>query len=304
MFRRMAPTTFGMVVADLVLDRPDEELLASVADEIVVSVPIADERERSAAVDLLVARLEVDRGVLLAVAVVLVVVAPVDVDPDAAELVDHLREAAEVDRDEVVDRQARQRLHCLDRALRAARRVRGVDAVAEWQAARTVNLDLEVAREGEQRDRLLPGIHANEHHRVRARRCLRAVALPVVVTEEQRDGRLAGERRVQVLRGLLHLDVPRLNQADGVLAVQPGAGGRGSRHHDGDRPEPEEPLPQKAPAAPARRRRLRVADDRRQRPGRQHGVAVPVEGRRSAYSTFESRAHRRRARARARGRIG
>ena len=69
----------------------------------------------------LVARLEVDVGeVVVARAGVVVVVAPVDVHPDAAELVDDLLEPVEVDRDDVVDRDAGQLLDRLERALRAA----------------------------------------------------------------------------------------------------------------------------------------------------------------------------------------
>ena len=108
------------IVRDLVLDGAHEQLLARVADEVVVGVPVADELERRAAGHFLVAGLEVDRRVLVVAAGVLVEVAAVDVDPDPAELVDDLREADEVDGHEVVDPEPRQRLDGLDRALRAA----------------------------------------------------------------------------------------------------------------------------------------------------------------------------------------
>ena len=51
----------------------------------------------------------------------------VDVDPDAAEVVDDLLEAVEVDGDQVVDLDARERLHRLERPGLAARLVGAVD---------------------------------------------------------------------------------------------------------------------------------------------------------------------------------
>ena len=118
----IASMIFGIVVGanevrDLLLERPHEHLLARVAVEVRVRVPEADEVERLLAVQLLVAGLQVDRGVALAPGRVVVEVAAVDVHPDAADLGDDLLEAAEVDRDQVVDRDARERLDRLERAL-------------------------------------------------------------------------------------------------------------------------------------------------------------------------------------------
>ena len=85
----------------------------------------ADEVERLLAVQLLVARLEVDLRVA-ARAADGVDVAVVDVDVDAVQLVDEQLEAVEVDRDEVVDGDSRQ---LLDGVERAGRRRTIVNAV-------------------------------------------------------------------------------------------------------------------------------------------------------------------------------
>ena len=79
---------------DLLLELPQELLLARGADDVGVLVPVADVVERILAADLLVARLQVDRRVVGLVSRVVVEVAPVDVDVGAAELVDGLAEAA------------------------------------------------------------------------------------------------------------------------------------------------------------------------------------------------------------------
>ena len=118
------------VLRELLLQRLDELLLAGDPVVVVVGVAVADELERLGAAQQLVARLDVDVGVVLrGAAVVDVVVAAVDVEPDPAELVDDLLEAVEVDRDQVVDREARQVLDGVDGAGRAAVGVGGVDPV-------------------------------------------------------------------------------------------------------------------------------------------------------------------------------
>ena len=155
---------------DLILERAQEELLARDPVQVGVGVAIADEVERLVAAELLVAGEEVDRRVA-EVAAAVVEVAPVDVDPDAAERVDELVEAAEVDGDQIVDREARS-ASGRSRACPSCRtsRVGAVDAGAEGRLARAVDLDEEVAREGEQRDRLGVRVGPDEHDRVRARR--------------------------------------------------------------------------------------------------------------------------------------
>ena len=92
----------------LLAERAHELLLAGDAVQVVVRVAEAHEVERLLAAQQLIPGLEVDvRVVVVARAGVPVVVAAVDVHPDAAELVDDLFEAVEVDRDEVVDRATR-----------------------------------------------------------------------------------------------------------------------------------------------------------------------------------------------------
>src|ERR1051326_4556246 len=114
---------------DLSFERLQEELLARDAEEVGVEVAIANVGERVVAVEPLVAGPEVDRRVAARTGVV-VEVAVVDVDPHAAELIDELQEAVEVDGDEVVDREASERSHRVLAALRSALRERRVDAVA------------------------------------------------------------------------------------------------------------------------------------------------------------------------------
>jgi hypothetical protein len=150
---------------DLILERAQEELLARNAVQVGVGVAIAHEVERLVAAELLVAGEEVDRGVA-EVAAAVVEVPPVDVDPDAAEGVDELVEAAEVDRDQIVDRHACQLPDGLERPLRAAFREGAVDAGAESRLPRAVDLDVEIAREGEERHGLRVWVGPDEHDRV------------------------------------------------------------------------------------------------------------------------------------------
>ncbi len=114
---------------ELLLHRGHEQLLPRYAVEVRVRVPVARVVERGATGQPLVAGLEVDLRVAeaRADARVVVVVATVDVDPDAAERVDDALEAAEVDGDEVVDRQPGEVADGVERALCAAGRVRSVD---------------------------------------------------------------------------------------------------------------------------------------------------------------------------------
>ncbi len=185
---------------DLILERAHEQLLARDAVEVGVRVPVADEVERLVAAELLVAGEEVDRGEA-EVAAAVVEVAPVDVDPDAPDGVDELAEAAEVDRDQVVDGQPGQLADGLEGPLRAARRVGVVDPGAEDRLARAVDLDEEVARERHHRDRLRLRIGTHEHDRVGARLRPLALAGALVVADHESRGGLAGQRRdVEPLR--------------------------------------------------------------------------------------------------------
>ena len=109
--------------AHAVLQRIEEQLLPREPVEVGVGVPEADEVERLLAVELLVAGMQVDLRVA-AGPPERVDVAVVDVDVDAVQLVHEQLEAVEVDRDQVVDRQARQLRDGLERARRARRSTR------------------------------------------------------------------------------------------------------------------------------------------------------------------------------------
>ena len=144
------------------LERLDELLLTRDPVEVRVRVPVAGVVESGAARQLLVARLDVDLRVARAKRVV---VAAIDVDIDAVDLVDELLEAVEVDGDHVVDLEVSERLHGRDGAGRAAEGECLVELAAPRRgvgvAARMV--DLEIAREREQRERVRPRVGANEH---------------------------------------------------------------------------------------------------------------------------------------------
>ncbi len=127
--------------AGLALHLLEEELLALHAREVArLVVAEAHEVERLLAVHELVAGLEVDG---LPARPWRVVVAVVDGDVDAAEDVDDVPEAGEVDLDVVVDRQAGERGERLHRAGRPAVGVGGVHLVV----ADSVDVDAQVARD-------------------------------------------------------------------------------------------------------------------------------------------------------------
>ena len=178
-------------------DLAQEVLLARGAEEVVVAVAVADVVERVLALDLLVARLHVDRRVGLARGGgrVVVVVAAVDVDVDPADVVDRALEAAEVDVDDVVDREVlargvlEQALDRVERLARPADLVGGVDLARP----RARDLDLQVARDRHHRDPLGVGVDAHEQDRVRARLDLElAVAVALVGAEDQERARVTG----------------------------------------------------------------------------------------------------------------
>src|SRR4029077_16230818 len=148
--------------------------------------------ERLPAGELLVAGTQVDLRVARRPAVI-VGVAPIGLDPGTVESVDDLPETAEVDRDQVVDLHAREPAHRLERALRAAVRVRRIDLVEERRLAGAANLDAHVTWEGEERDRVGCRIGAEEHERVGATRGARAIPLAVVVADHEGNGGLPWE---------------------------------------------------------------------------------------------------------------
>src|SRR5205085_10582374 len=90
---------------EAVFQRLEEELLPREPIEVGVGVPEADEVERLLPIELLVAGLQVD-GRVAARSALGVDVAVVDRDIHAVELVHDQLEAVEVDRDQVVDRDA------------------------------------------------------------------------------------------------------------------------------------------------------------------------------------------------------
>ena len=192
---RVAPEDLDQPVAlvdqlgggDLLLGLAQEVLLAGRAHDVGVLVAEAHVLERLAPAHALVAGLDVDVGVLGGV----VEVAPVDVHVDAADRVDRAPEAAEVHVDHVVDRQAGDRLDGLERELGPAELVGGVDLVR----AVAGDLDLEVARQRQDRRGLLVRVEAHEHDRVRARA---ARALGVVAAAA---GRSPGSSASAACRG-------------------------------------------------------------------------------------------------------
>ena len=287
---------------DLILERANEALLPGIAVEVAVGVPEAHEVERLGAVELLIAGLQVDRGVPGGAAVA-VVVAAVDVHPHAAELVDDLREPAEVDRDQVVDRDAGQLAHRVERPPRATVRVGGVDLGHVGRLPRADDLGPQVTREREQRDGLSCRIGADQHQRVGTRRRALRLVRPPVVADHERSGGLARDRDVELLRGRLHVDAVGRHGGDRLVGVEIGAAGdtHGADHDDGERPA--EDAQREARAAPAWRVGLPVDRDGCSWPRRQLHLAVAVPGMTTSYASFECRPHTKRGAVRPRFRI-
>ncbi len=272
---------------ELLLHALHERLLARVAEEVVVGVAEAHERERLAAAEPLVAGLEVDGRVVLAEARVVVEVAPVDVQEDAVQVVHGLDEPGEVDRDVVVDVDAGELVDGLDRTLDAAVGVGLVDL----GRARRVPLaadrgDQQVARERQHRDRLLLRIDADEHQRVRAGVQLVPVALAPVVADEQCDRRLVQLGDVGECRERLDLGLRlRRDERDRVLAPEPGAAGEPADQHEHPDDHPQEDPPDRHSDAAPRRA---VTGHLRERHRRNGGRAVR---RRATHASLERRPH-------------
>jgi len=135
-------------------------------------VPVADVLERLLPAQLLIARLDVDLGVGLADGdvVVQVQVAPIDLNVHAAEIVDERLEALEVDVDDVIDLDPQHLLDRLDRQLRAAERVGGVDLLGARRAMGGMDRHLQVAGDREHRRVGLGGVEADQEHGVRVSR--------------------------------------------------------------------------------------------------------------------------------------
>jgi hypothetical protein len=243
-------------------------------------VPVTHVVERLPAPQPLVSRPEVDLGVLPAARVV---VPTVDVDPDAAEAVDDLAKALEVDRDDVVDGQVRQRANGFERALRPAVRVRRVDPVDGAAAVRAAHLDDQVARERERRHRLGLRVGAEEHDRVGARR-RRAVLGPVVVADHEGVRGRVRRGDVQLLERDLDL-LARREVFDCGERFEVDPSGRPEDQARADDDHQQEDPGQRATDAPWALR-LPVARDGREHAGWEHRAAVAVDAGRAAKSSL------------------
>ena len=181
--------------AGLALHLLEEQLLALHAAEIEeLVVPEAHVVERLLAAHELVAGLQVDGLVVRARRDEVLVV---DGQVDAAEDVDHVPEAGEVDLDPAVDGQAGDLLEGLDDERRPAVGV-GLVHLVETDAG---DVDLEVARQREHGDALRLRVEAHEHLGVRAAGIAEDAVL--VGADEQDVHRLVGQRQLDLLVGRL-----------------------------------------------------------------------------------------------------
>ena len=227
------------------LQRLHEQLLATVAVDVGIEVPEADVRERVGAVESLVPGMEVDRGPARPERVV---VAPIDVEVDAAQPVDDLLERVEVERDQEVDVDpAREVFHRVQRcgwAVCAAIGPRRVDPVVGRDGVPlAVDRDVEVAREREQRKRVVPRVGAEQHQRVgvraRVRGCPRA--RPMVVARDERDRRLVGAaERVEEFLRIRHLSRVRLDRVETLVGIEVEPAADAGTDHDDDEEKPAE----------------------------------------------------------------
>ena len=219
-----------------------EVLLAGIAAYVRVGVAVADVLERTGTAHLLIARPHVDRGVLLpeAEARVVVEVATVHVRVHAPDLVDRLLETAEVDVDVVVDLEVSELLDGLDRELRAAERVGGVDLVRPV----TWDRNLQVTRQRQKRD---PPLGVDTHQDDRVRAWLQATLLVTVATVR------SGEHdrlRASPVWSYLATDVDVRELLDGPVEEEKRARRRRRRGEHDDHPGPDrEALKQCAGAA-------------------------------------------------------
>ena len=147
---------------------------------------------------LLVPRLDVDGRIAIRPALV-VEVSPVDIHPDASERIDELAEAAEVDRHQVVDPDAGEPPNRLERALRAALRVGGVDLVRPRPLpGQTISTRMSRGNESIEIVSLSgsaqTSISVSEREGV-----FFSLVDPVVVPDHERGRRLARQRRVERL---------------------------------------------------------------------------------------------------------
>ena len=230
-------------------DDPQQQLLPRGPHEVAVVVPVARERERLVAVELLVAGLQVDvRVVRRGRADVAVEVPLVDREPDAADLVDEILEPVEVDLDEVVDLDPERVPHDAGQQPLAAVLERHVDAVMAVPRDRHV----QVAWDREERDPVPLRLDPREHDRVGAGT---RAALPAVVGADQQDrlrrrlGRQPDERMRghPVQLGPHRADDralrPSVQLVDRARSLPVGDTGRGADEDDDRRHDPDDEPP-------------------------------------------------------------
>ena len=215
----------------------------------------------------------------------------VDVEPHAAEVVDELREAAEVDGDEVVDRQSRERAHGLDAAGCAALRERRVDPVAKIGAARAFDRRDQVTRERQHRERPRVGIGPDEDQGVGAAGELGLLALSAVGADYERDRRLTGNRHVETFCRCTVGPRLRADRREELMRLQIRGSGNAARDDHGRDQDPERHQAHDLPRATPRRVRLPVAAHRRVRPRRVDRATVAVNGRAAPDASLERRFH-------------
>ena len=275
---------------DLLLHRLQEELLPGIAVEIRVEVAEPHVGEGVRGIHTLVSRQQIDLRHTRAVGGV-TEIAVIDVEPDAAEIVHELRKAPEVDRDEVVDRQPRERAHGLDASERTTERERSVDPISRVRMARTFDRRDQVTGEREHGERVRPGIGPNEDQRVRSPRQLRLLALPAVGADHERDRGLARDRQVEPLGGGAVRLRLRGDCVEELMGLEVGRPSHSARNDDRCDDHPEHHGPDDLPGIPAPRFRLAVALHRRVNAGRVHRTAVAIDGRAASHASLQGGLH-------------
>ena len=181
----------------LLLDVKQEVLVAGVAHQRGVPMAVRDELERLGAAHLLVAGLEIDLLILLAVRRVDVVVAPIDRRVHASDLVDRGLEVVEVDLDDVVGSDPGELVDRRDEGVEATAG-KGVVQAGGHGAVRTRDRGLELSRDRHHRDPRLVRVDPDEQHLVGVREDRgggRVVALVVADKQDRLRVAEAGRRQ-------------------------------------------------------------------------------------------------------------
>jgi hypothetical protein len=275
---------------DLGLHRFEEQLLPGIAVEVRVEVAEPHIRQSVRGVHALISRQEADlRHSWTGIGIAEITV--IDVEPDAAELVHEIRETAEIDRDEIVDRETGERAHGFDRSERPTLRERSVDPISQVRVAGTFDRRDQVAREREHGEGVRPWICANENQRVRASGELRFLAFPPVGADHEGHRRLTGNRQVEALGcGAISLRL-RGDRLEELMRLEIRRTRRPTRDHDRGQHHPEDHGPHHLPRGTARRVRLAIAPHRRVDARRVHRAAVAVDGRAAPHASLEGGFH-------------